>query len=65
MRTKGHIFHVCGADLNVTGDSSSTAFAAVGTFTVARASLSGLSVEGSEKGAVTHWQSDEWHIYNF
>lgn len=28
-------------------------------------SLSGLSVEGSEKGAVTHWQNDEWHIYNF
>lgn len=28
-------------------------------------SLSGLSVEGSEKEAVTHWQSDEWHIYNF
>lgn len=41
------------------------AFAALGAFTVARVSLPGLSVEGSEKGAVTHWQSDEWHIYNF
>lgn len=59
------IFHACGVDLNVTGDRSSAAFAALGTYTVLPVSLPGLSVEGSEKGAVPHWQSDEWHIYNF